>query len=401
MDVVFDQVQLDRIADDLPQLKEPICPAFLNSIRRNLYFGIVLESHASFMLLVESVVRGPAILAQSVERLVIEGPDEGIEYFGEIQRDSDIGLFFTRANRIEQLRLHRYPRLARFLITPFSVDHCISKVEALELGVFRLARGSTTSLASHFHHLGPLGSLKYLTLRYVPKEETNDEDDEEPEDNDVGSKGSGGSDRSDGSDCINCQDSDHEYLRSLRGKMEPEDKLNLILFFLAAPVSRPDTIELVCSMAACVDLDLVDTSTTSCDFFPLLDAIDSCTVSSLILRDYSRNMEPGGLSPRAINSALSRFVGLKNLRIGCESVEWDTLAATLAPLSILRNIIIEYPSAPTRSCLRSLISGPTKLKLLTTLDLRHIGASRGPAMQPGFDESFEIFHPARGWFAGR
>ena len=156
VDVVFDQVQLDRIADDLPQLKEPICPAFLNSIRRNLYFDIVLKSHASFMLLVESVVDGPETLAQSIERLTIEGTDEGIEYSGEIQPDSDIAVFFTRANRIKLLSLRRYARLARFLITPFSVDHCISNVETLDLDEFRLPAGPTTSLASRFYHLGPL-----------------------------------------------------------------------------------------------------------------------------------------------------------------------------------------------------------------------------------------------------
>ena len=183
--------------------------------------------------------------------------------------------------------------------------------------------------------------------------------------------------------------------------MEPEDKLNLIFFCLAAPMSRPDTIELVCYMMARFILELEDTSTTSSDFFPVLDAFDPWNIAVLILRDRSADFWDPTPSLHLLNPTLSRFVNLWSLTIGCNDVNWDTLAATLSPLSSLTDIAFQIPASPTALCVRTLISGSTKLKSLVKVELKHIAARRGSMRQPEWSEDEGTWIPAADWRIGR
>ena len=172
-------------------------------------------------------------------------------------------------------------------------------------------------------------------------------------------------------------------------------------FRLAAPMSRFDTIELVCLMEGSAYLELDDTSNTRCDFLPVLDAIDPKAICSLGLRDYSASIWDDEPSLHPLNPTLARFTELGDLTIAIKDVHWNSLAVTLSPLICLETIVFETPAVPTALCVRSLISGPTKLPKLVKVELNHIEAERGPFRRPKWSEGGGHWVPADDWNFGR
>ena len=409
LDDIFEHVRLDRIDAKLPQLTDFISPALLPSIRPNLYYEIVVKSVASFTLLVNTIVSGPSELALCIERLAIENTaeDANIDIDVKIGIDSPIAVFFTRAAKIAELRFRNYPDLVRFLLTPYATANFLPEIEVLDIGILR--HPSLVHLAGSARRYKTL--VRFMAA-YLPAASRAAESSQvgemawEVEGTDLDGTGSNAEMGGNG----NAREEDGgEGAREQLGQIEEQvvARSKPLQVFLDAPLIRPEVVELVRGLGASDAYFLVDSATIVAtqgnpDFLPVLDAIDPLSVSYLSLRlNLHRFYNPlqGPLHP--INSALSRFTNLQTLEIGAPIFSDATLPTSLSSLASLKEIQFTETASPSYSTLRSLISGPTKLKSLVKLDLQHIQASRGRVRQPRFSLfDRDIYEPDDGWSPG-